>query len=283
MNSSLSTEIAALRKQVMQCHQEKESWFQKAQALQHQLKEKILSLKDQQQSSKHLHQQAAATKKSRDAANQEVKLLVQQIKTFQESRKALLAKQDAKQDRKLAASNILHQIESLELKVETEALTSKQESRMMKRIHELKKQHSNQKELLEIFSQINQLSKAIAEKRKVATHHHEQLLAALKEKKSPAFLQHSREILGLRKQQEESFQKFLEAKQHHATLLQQLKEKSAALQAEQSQFRLQKQQALQKKQQALAALLREKEKAVEEKLRTKKKLTNEDLLVFQHS
>lgn len=279
MSSQLAAEISALRSQLSRSHQEKESLFQKTREIQQQLREKILNLKQRQQKSSESRGNITAAKKSRDVANQEVQQLVQQIKSLQESRKALLAKHPSP----LPATKILHHIEALELKVETEALTPEQESKMMKKLHELKKQYGSQKELLETFAQIRQLSRSIAEKRAIANQHHQQFLAAITERNSPEFLQQSKEILGLRKLHEASYQKFLEAKHLHATTLKQLKEKSAALLAARNTLAARRQQALQEKQQQLASLLKEKEKAVEEKLRTKKQLTNEDLWVFQRS
>lgn len=277
MNNPLATEIAALRSQLSRYHQEKESWFQKAQALQQQLKERIHNLKQQLQDSRESTHQIAALRKSRDAANQEVKLLVQKIKTLRESRKALLSKHPSK----FAASCILHHMESLELKVETEALTPEQETRMMKKIHALKKQYGSQKEILATFSQIKLLSKAIAEKRKIANQHHGQLQAAIAEKNSPAFLQQSKEILELRSQQEATFQKFIAAKQKSLALNRQLKEKFSLLNAERKVLAENKKLHEFRKRQRNEDILKEKEREVEEKLRTKKHLTHEDLLVFQ--
>ncbi len=279
----LQQEIQELKSQLSALNKEKELYFQEKEELKAKLKLKMQSLKQGHASSKLSQKEINELRQQRDLLNKEVHELIQESKNLNEKKQEMLSKSGMHDPER-----ILRQIKALETKVETEALSINKEKEVMRQIRDLKKLHTINKETADLLKAMSELSKKIDDKRKKADEYHNKLKSLSKGTNYSQLRETSKEFLGLRKQQEQSFQKFIEAKTKVSEINSQLKNKFSLLSAEkkiiavnkhQQEFR--KQQRVSERQQREQEIIKEKQQQAEEKLKTKKHLTNEDLVVFQ--
>lgn len=275
----LGKEIFELKNKLNSVNDQKEFWFKQKEGLKkdiggliHQVK-KIKLVKDR--SSEEIQE----LKKQRDKYNKEVKDLIHEIKEVNKIKEQKLKESKIKID----PSKIQERIDSLELNIETEAPSFKEEKRIMKQIKDLKKVQKETAGLSDIVNKSKELSNKIEEAKTKAESYHKKILDQAKGSKLSYedFLKISKEITALKEKQEEAFQKFIDSKkdfQEVNTKLQTKLSESKNIPQIPNNFKETKKE---KQEAKLKEKLEQKSEQVEEKLKKKKKLTTEDLLVFQ--
>jgi len=168
------------------------------------------------------------------------------------------------------------------VKVETEALSIGQEKKVMKEINDLKKKYKKYGAVEKIVTESKTISAKIDENKKNSEELHAKLIGLSKNNKDyKIFIEVSKKINDLKKEQEDAFSKFLELKNKFLKLNEILKNKLSKVNGYKKKIGnlVQKDKISIKKKED--AVLEVKAKDVEEKIKSKKKLTTDDILVFQ--
>lgn len=271
-------DISILRMNLEKKYQEKESWFQKKEALRKEVLQSITEIKTIKKALDQAKTIQNQLKAQRDIHNQQTKALIVQIKPLQEEKKT-----QKKQNPWISIHRIQQTIERLDTKIETEVMEFEKEKQLMTKIKKLKKQLDEQLIALEGRQQYYQLSKEIREVKKKADDFHNQLHEAREKERQQfeEFIALTKKITGLKRQQEDAYQHFLALKQEYSTLAKDVKGKFQEKRRISAQRKEERLRAEKQRQQRTQRLLEEKSKDIEEKLKSKKKLTTEDLIAFQ--
>ena len=153
----------------------------------------------------------------------------------------------------------------------------------MGEIKKLKRSYEESSEVRKISEKAQELEKKIREAKKKADEFHRQIQGITKDTKYEVFIELSRKINALKKEQEAAFQKFIDLKNEFANLNTELKKKIEEFEALKLIFSKDREaQKIHREEKQKSALM-DKIKAVEEKLKSKKKLTTEDLIALQGS
>jgi len=196
----LEKSIQELKEQLSQLNIEKEKYFREKENFKKQILfiigdvKKIKSEKDKSSIS------LKDLKESRDMHNRKVKELIEKIKKINEQKRELSKKYNLRED----PSMIKEQINSLDLKVETEALTLNKEKQVMREIKELKKKYEKLGEVTKVIDEYSTVSKDIEENKKKAEEFHKQIKEITKDIDYSQFMEKSNEIESLKKKQQES-------------------------------------------------------------------------------
>ncbi|MCD4666660.1 hypothetical protein K8R47_02515, partial [archaeon] len=126
----LKNQITSLKKQLNDLNNEKEIWFKKKEDLKKEINSEIFKIKGIKNKKDKSNIDFRTVKQERDNHNAEVKKLITQIKKLNDQKLVLFKKHNIKGD----PSRTVKQIEVLEFKIETEALSLSQEKKVMKQI-----------------------------------------------------------------------------------------------------------------------------------------------------
>lgn len=275
----LKDEISTLKSRLDKLNEEKESWFRKKGELQKQISEMISSVK-QIKSDKDVSNKALFDEReTRDKHNREVKNLIAELRKLKKEKDEFLSKFNLKFD----PAKLKEKITRLEESIETEAYSFDREKKVMMEIKKLKRMYDETSQLNLIAERINSIQARLGEEKVKADEAHNKFRELSKTNGDgyKGFIEISKSINDLKKEQEAAFKNFLEAKKEFSALNSQLKQKLSEVKSAQSNiFEVNKEKERVRKSRE-EQLLREKAKSVEEKLKNGKKLTTEDLIVFQ--
>jgi uncharacterized coiled-coil DUF342 family protein len=270
-SKKLKEEIIRLKRSLNELNIQKESWFSKKENLKKDISNLIGKIRSIKSSNDKSNKDLQRLRGDRDQYNKEVQVL---IRKFQELNKQ---KQKILKEKKIDfnPSGLIKKIEELEFIIETEGVTFEKEKSMMKQINQFKKQLNAAGGVQSLFKELKELSDEITEKKKKAEEFHRKIRQQTDKSKSyTEFLDLTKKITVLRKDQEDAFKKFIESKEKFAKVNEQLKDKLKLAKDMGEEMVL-------KNKKETESILKQKEKEVEEKLKTKKKLTTEDLIIFQ--
>ena len=264
----LEKPIQELKDQLSEANQEKEKHFREKE----ELKKKILSIIRDVKKIKSDGDKSSINIKEikQNRYNNIVKGLIEKIKHLNQQKKELLSKHNIKGD----PSKIKEQMDALELKVETEALTLNQEKKVMRQIKDLKKQYDKMGEVTKVFSEHSKISNEIEENRKKAEEYHNQLKELTKGVDYTQFKEKANEIEELKGKQQKAFNQFVEYKAKVSLL-------SNKIRSKQEESEKKKEENQRKKEEVTNKRVEAAEKEAEEKLKTKKRLTTDDLIKLQ--
>lgn len=272
-------EINSLKNNLNSINLEKEKWFKLKEDLKKSISDLIRKIKGVKVKKDKSNEEIHKFRKERDDRNKKVKELILKVKELNKQKKELYKKHGIKDD----PVRIKNQIESLEMKIETEVLSFKKEQKLMDEIKRLKKGLQGTNVVAEISEKIKNVSKKIDEERKKANEAHSNLKVLLKKNKKEfkEFLRTSKEIEAIKKKQEAAFNKFIDYKKKFDQINQRLKDKlNSASNVKRVEGEKKKKHEF-IKQEKEQRIIDEKVKVVEEKLKKTRKLTTEDLIALQ--
>jgi phosphoserine phosphatase len=279
--------LGALKSRFEVVRAKKENAFRKKEESRKELLVLIKKVKEIQSSKKQAVSSLDTLKKERDKHNNRVRELISEVKK--------LGLEKGKMEIPLPRTRegndpfkLKKAIESLEFKVETEALSPSEEKKVMKRIHDLKKEYGAVDDSFRKIQKARELSREIEKEKKLADKFHKELLSSTKESGNyEEFREITSKITSLREKQEKEFKEFQEARNEFQQTVKSLREKQDAEKKEKIRKKEDERKVIGeiKKQQKEKGekLLEEKAKLVEEKLKKGGKLTTEDLMVLQCS
>lgn len=278
---ALQKEIFELRARLNEADSQKE----KAYAEKAKVSTKIRALIDQIKSSRSSRDTMTGDIKEQKTVrrnlNEQIRKKIEEIKKVNAKKHELLSKNRLK----TTPAKLKRDIDHLELRVETEALSPDEEKKVMAKIKELKRAYSQVSQVSGAFDEYKILSKEIDTLRKNADAIHAKIQdeAGSSQEQHEALLGISKEIDKLRREEKEKHEAFLKQKAEFNAINEALKEKLLALRPLQQVFgeKMEQEQQVRKKKQERS--FREKERAVEEKIARGEKLTTEDLILMQRS
>ena len=276
MQNDLKKEISELRNQLNLLNEEKEKWYKEQHNLKNTLQEEIRKIKVIKNTADKSGLEFKDFKKARDLENQNVKNLITKIKELREKRVLLLKKYNIKEPEKVHS-----QIEQLEKKIETEALSPDQEKKMMKQINSLKKMFGKDSELENVIQEIKKNSSKLNDVKKKADELHKKLQDTQKERGYHGFKEASKHITELKLKQQEAYHKFLDAKKKFLEIDEAIKSKLKLLNTERKSEHVKRDVEKKKFETMNIAKIHQLAQKVEEKIKKKQKITTEDLLAFQ--
>ncbi|MAF36223.1 hypothetical protein CL622_03850 [archaeon] len=276
---TLQEQIRELRGKLNLVNQKKEASFAKHKQSKNSLLDKIHQAKQIQSETKDQNNNSSKLKQKRDAYNAKVRKLIQEIKLLNTKKYDLFKKLNIRGD----VTKLKEQVDQLQLKLQTEALSIEAEKRLMKQIKSIQKIYSDDGEVKQLLDNIDNISKEIDEAKIKADEYHQQLVKASKGRQYNELIDVSKEIHTLRADEKEHFNEFKKHKGSFLDINEVLQKKlreAASLKGiiEQKSVKEKTKQSLEQ-----AKKIDKKAKVAEEKLKKGGKLTTEDLLAMQGS
>ena len=275
----LRKELSELRGKLNSIRNEKENHFRKKEELNKKISQLIGNVKTSKNERDSYTSVVRQEKMQRGEFNIHIRQKLDELKELKKQRDTALAKLNVKGD----YNSIEREIKFLETKQETTVMSFDKEKKLMKEIKDLKKKAVEFKGVREISSKIKRLSKELDALRNQSDSMHSDIQHKAKEsqEKHLTVVSTSTQIDALKKEEQETFNKFIEYKKQFNEINKIFKEKQAKFEeinAKVQEFRFEQEKV---KKLSIQQQLRQKEEIVNEKLRTGKKLTTEDFLVIQ--
>lgn len=276
----LRSEINASRKELNKINDEKELWFEKKEDLSGNIRKKIGNIKENRNKRDSLTKKVRELKEKRNALNQEARKKISELKKLKEEMRNLSKKSKIKDPYKLKG-----EIDKIEVKLETEAMSFEKEKDLSKRLKQLKKSFNEASEIVGILDKIKKfdLEIDISKKNTQNAHNEVQKLAKASQELHEGIIKSSKEIDELKVKEEEAFKKFLDLKKNFNDVNNGLKEKLSEVGKIREKINKFKLEEDEKKKLKEFMIIKGKELEIEEKIKTGKKITTEDFLVFQES
>ncbi len=272
----LKIEISSLRKNLDAIEVQKEDWFSKKEDLKKEIHENVQKIKEIKAERDKKNLQIGELKKQRDKYNGEVKHLIKKIKNLNEEKTEIFKKYNIKVD----PAKVQEKINSLEKKVEQEVDFEK-EKKLMDEIKKLKKAYEESAEVIKTAETAAALDREIRETRRIADDFHRQVVEIMHDTTYDIFIELSRKINELKKDQEMAFQKFIDHKNEYSSINRQLRNRLEEMQILDKVFSKNETMMKLKKDQDTKEIIMKKTEIAEEKIRSRKKLTTDDILALQ--
>ncbi len=278
--SEFRKELTALRQKLNALSAEKEKWYEKKVKAGSEISRLIGLLKEAKAKRDGLTAKVRELKAKRDKTSEKLKKLVDEANALRREKQGV----EKKQGIKVSPNKLRKEVEDLEYKLETEALSPDKEKKLMKLIKEKKKQFKELEKTSDIWDKVYKLEREIKDLKKENQERHlkVQVIAAESQKRHEELLAYAKQIDALRKEEEENKNKFLSFKREFTELNKKVKEKIRRVNALRKLVAKEKKEEIIEEEHKNEDILKKKEQEVMEKIKHKKKLTTEDLLVFQN-
>lgn len=264
--------IVSLQKKVSELNKQKEFWFNRKEDLKKELNELVKKIKEFKLERDKANVSIESLRSQRNAYSSKIKDLIKQIKKLNKKKNKFLKRYDFKID----PARIQEKINELEKRVEIE-VDFKKEQKFMKQINDLKKSYAEAPELNEILEKSKKISSEITETKKKADEIHQKIVEYTKDKGYNSFIELSKKINEVRKQQEDAFQKFINFKNEYLNASNELRKLLEHIKNNKEKNIVKNQE----KENRIMDIIRKKVEFVEQKLKQKKKLTTEDIIAYQ--
>ena len=277
--AELRKQITELRKKLNDLNSDKEKWYEKRADVGSKIKELILKLKEAKRKRDELTSKVKKLKEERQKNSDKLKELIQRFNKIRSEREGLSKKKGIK----ISPGELKKQIEELELKFETEALSPEKEKKLMKLIKQKKTEYKEIKSVAGVWDEEAELNKEIKRiKRENQERHLKiQVIAAESQRRHEDLLGYAKEIDSLRLKENEAQNNFLKFRGEILGLNKELKEKLREANKLHGLIKEEKKEKFLEEKAKEGEILKKKKEIVLDKIKNKKKLTTEDLLVFQ--
>ena len=271
-------EVSKLRNELNAIDKEKESWFKKKDEKSRQIKELIHKIKDNKTKRDALTSEVKELKPKRDSINKGTSPKSAELAKLRKEKESVKSPGIRESPYK-----IKQDMEKLEFKIETEAISFSKEQQLMKKIKELRKLYDSASDIVYANKKIRDSAESIRKMRKESNEVHMSIQEKAKQSQAlhEEILKMSSEIDRLKIEEQESFNKFSELKKKFTEANYQLKEKLKAMNDVKNSLDKISSDKKEKKKREIESFLKSKEEEVNQKLKRGEKLTTEDLLVFQ--
>src|SRR3989338_5706652 len=272
-------EVSKLRNALNEIDKEKEFWFKKKQELSAKIRGSIQKIKDSKAKRDSLTSEVKALKPNRDSINKDISPKLSELEKLKKEKDELAGSIGVRE----SPSKIKQQMEKLEFRIETEAISFDKEREIMKKIKELRKVYGGLIEMQEAGKKWRESSESIRKMRKDANELHKSVQEKAKHSQAlhEEILKASAEIDRIKAEEEDAFKKFSELKGKFSETNAQLKEKLKVMNDVKSALDKISYDRKERRKQEVESFLKSKEEEVNQKIKRGEKLTTEDLLVFQ--
>lgn len=265
-------EAVALRQELSELNKSKEKYYNELRIIRQSIKE----IKDQisvlREERDQLTNSVKELKEERSKQNKEVKEKVRDRKEAEKKKKDLLSELNIRQD----PVKLKHQIEALELKLETEPMKFSKEEQLRKKIKELQTHYKSIEKVGDEWKEIKQTLKEFSSVRGKAedTHKKIQSLAQKSQEKHEEMNHLYDKIRDFRKKEQPVAEEYLKYKLQYNELKKKLGGTVADVKEKRKVVQRNEARNYKKK-------VQQKTAEVKDKLKKRKKLSTEDILTFQ--
>jgi len=274
----LKNNIISLRNELNKINKDKEMWFDKKEIFSNSFKEKIKSIRENKSKRDDLTKKVKELKGKRYSLNDETRKKISEFKNLSNEKNKLISKSKIKNPQLIKG-----EIDKVEIKLETEAMSFDKEKKLYKNLKVLKKSLGETSQILNLFDIIKILNKEINESKKNTENIHNEIQVTAKQSQEmhESILKNSKEIDELKPKEREAFRNFINYRKKFIGINNNLKKKlreMSTIREKINKFELEEEE---KKKLKDSILIKSKEHEFEEKIRTGKKLTTDDFLAFQ--
>ena len=276
----LKNEVNSSRNELNKIDDEKESWFEKKDELSDDIREKIKDIKENKKKRDDFTNRVKKLKEKRNEFNQEIRKKISELVKLKEGMKKLTKNSKVKDPYKIKG-----EIDGIEVKLETEAMSFEKEKQLSKKLKLLKKLFHEASAIIDAIDKIKKLNSEIDSSKKNSQNVHNEIqkLAKESQKLHEGIIKSSKEIDELKIKEEEAFKNFVNLKKDFNNVNNKLKEKLSEMGVIREKINKFKLEEDEKRKLKEITLIKNKEQEIEEKVKTGKKLTTEDFLVFQEA
>jgi len=267
--------ISELRTQLNQINEEKESFYEKQLNAGKEIKSLITEIKVLKKKRDDLTATVKESKAKKEKIVNEIKKKISEITTIKKDKLAGGTKGNP--------VHLKRQIEDMETKIETEALSFDKEQKLMKKINELKNKFGEYGEVAKVLNSINAMSKEIDELKKKEKEFKKIVRKNARESQNEheKMIELSKKVDELKVVESENYNKFIVQKKEFSVINRKLKDMLSTfskLKEGLDDIRIKKKKEKVEKDKLT---IEDKKSKVNEKLKKGEKLTTEDLLIFQ--
>jgi len=272
-------EISVLRNILNSVNNDKELFYSEKEKFSKEIKKLISDIKELKSKRDELTKMVRETKKEKDKVVKNVKNKISKITGLKKQKNEIARKYNLKGD----PMRLKRQIQGLETKVETEAISFDKEQKIMKTIRELRSKFSEFSEIEKVWEEINSLSKEI-DSLKV---NEKELKKSVKKNARESQRQHekmlvlSEQVDELKVKEKIEFEKFSHFKLVFTETNRALKELLGEFGRIQDNVQEVKKRKRKERAERDKITIEERKNEVQEKIKKGEKLTTEDILVFQ--
>ena len=276
----LRNEINSFNEDLNRFNSEKESWFGKKEEFSKNIRNKITETKENRNKRDSLTKKVKELKEKRRNFNETSKKKISEVVKLRDEVNTLTKKAKVKDPLKIKGD-----IDQLEVKLETEAMSFDKEKEMSKKLKQLKKSFGEASEVIGFLEKIKKFNSGIddAKKNTHGTHKEIQKIAAESQELHEGIIKNSKEIDRLKAAEGEAFKNFANFKKKFNDANNNLKEKLSEMNSIREKINKFKLEEDEKRKLKETTLIKSKEQEVEEKIKTGKKLTTDDFLMFQEA
>lgn len=277
--TDIRKDITELRIKLNAINEKKETHFEAKEKISKEIHSTIGSIQSLKRERDSFTRQVRELKDKRRELNSRIRGHINKIKELNSEKKDISKKFNIT----VNPHEIEENLKKLEYKIETEALPFSEEKKIMKKVHELKKELGDSKRVSDVWDRIRKVSQEIDESKKEANSAHAlvQENAEKSQQKHEELVELSKKIEELKAKEREEYNKFSKFKEQFLQINNALKDKLIEMNTLNDIFRNYKSAKKKEREQQDQITLKQKTEIVEEKIKTKRKLTTEDLLVFQ--
>tara|TARA_B100000315_G_C14476877_1_gene541049 strand:- start:75 stop:977 length:903 start_codon:yes stop_codon:yes gene_type:complete len=276
----LKNEINSINKDLNRKNSEKETWFSKKEDSAKNIREKIASIKENKKKRDSLTKKVKELKEKRRDLNQPIRKKISELIKLKNEIRVLTKQSKIKDPQRIKGG-----IDSIEVKLETEAMPFEKEKVLSKKLKQLKKLMGEASIISNNIGRIKKFNSEIdaSKKNSNETHNEIQKLAAQSQDLHEGIIKTSKEIDKLKLNEDEAFKNFVNSKKFFNDLNNKLKEKLSLMNGIRSRINKFKLEEEEKRKLEESTLVKSKEQEIEKKIKTGKKLTTDDFLAFQES
>ena len=276
---TIREDISSLKTKLHGIYDKKEEWYAKKDEIRSAVNDLITEVKKIKSQLGRSKEAKESIRRQRDDYNSKTRALIDSFKKLAAEKRSMESKLGIRSD----TSYLKQQISRMETRIETEALSFKEEKKIMSRVNEIKKKLKESSVLADFEKKMDSLSSEINTIRKKGDEEHQKLIEFIAAEKDnySKFIELSKKINTLKKLQREAFENFKALKDEFLGTNDVLQEKLIESSKIFGTVRQQREKIARDKRQNVLKTLEQKTREVEEKLKNKKKLTTEDLIVFQ--
>ena len=274
----LRKEINSSRNELNRINDQKESWFRKKADLSDTTRKKIAQIKENKKKRDSLTKNVKELKEKRNKLAGETGKKISELKKLKSGLKNL-----EKTSKIRDPLRIKRDMDKIEIKLETEAMSFEKEKELSKKLKLLKKLFGEASVIINVLNKIKKLNSEIdASKKNTNMVHNEiQKVAAESQELHEGVIKTSKEIDELEIKEEEAFKNFINLKKNFNSLNTGLEKNLGEISGVMEKINKFKLEEDEKKKLEESMLIKSKEQEIEEKIKTGKKLTTDDFLAFQ--
>lgn len=275
----LTNEVRKLRTRLHELNDQKEKFFDQRNHVSREISELIKNVKGIRTERDTMTTEVKLSKEEREKLNDDIKKAIADAKVLQTKRDELQSKSGLKEDPRF----MMRELERMNYKIETEAMSFEKEKKLMKVINAMKKKVSSAKEVMVVSDKLRTLSREIDRMKAVANQAHEkvQVSAKASQEKHSGMVEVSHKIDELKKKEEEFNVQITAKKAEMQPIGAELDAKAKLLNEVRGKLGLATEEGKQQKAAETKKKLTDRADEVRAKLMRGEKLTTEDILVLQ--